>query len=441
MATFYRNKCFIVHKGYVIASALSLMALTASVSVQASITTDEPLPFASSQQASAVNKHYQARWTLGSDTLTERQRHTVFLELVSDTAITDVINVDTISAKDLFFEQTTTFWQYTRPTENGKRVEKAALKLELFPAKSGEFTLPSVNITLGRGDKVIDIPTQPLKVTVNALPEAAKGKIASPNVTVNQSVSDVEITEGGAVTRSVSLTVADLPGQYISELPFINQIEGVEIRTGNSRTSTQSFRADMAGTRSTDVHYRFIHKGQYTLPEMAFQWWNTEKNQVEEVSVPAISVTVSPAPPLPWGQRIEQWSSNIKLWLVEQRKNLFIGLLLMAGLWRLRFQFSHLWKALKVRSQTAIHSSTVKRLITIFWVAIGTKKRSRQAFYHWLDYRGIHDLNHYPTLKGGVHTNKQDHWHLKRSMVVWALTKEVRQEWLAKYQLKPINPA
>lgn len=437
MSTLFRNTRLISQLGSAFAFCMVLMA---SFNAKAAITTDDPLSVTPSQQRSTVNTQYHARWALGNETLTERQRHTVFLELVSDTAITDVINVDAVSTKDLFFEQTIKFWQYTRPIENGKRVEKAALKLELFPAKPGEFTLPSVNITLGRGDNTITIPTQPLKITVNALPEAAKGKIASPKVTVNQTVSDVEITEGGAVTRSVSLNVADLPGQYISELPFINQIEGVEIRTGNSQTTTQTFRADMTGMRTTDIHYRFVDKGQYTLPELSFQWWNTTKSKIEHISLPAITVVVNSAPPLPLDQRIELWSSNIKLWLEEQRKKLILGLLLVVGLWRLRFKLSHLWKALKVQSQTALHSPSVKRLITIFWVAIGTKKCSRQALYHWLNDRGIHDLNHYPTLSSGVHTNKQGHWYLKRSMVVWVLMKEVKQEWLAKYRLKPINP-
>ena len=435
MGTFKR---FIDDIGTAIAFGMILMA---SLSAQASISTNDPLSLASSQPPNTVNTQYHARWALGSETFTERQRHTVFLELLSDAAITDVINVETISAKDLFFEQTTTFWQYTRPTENGKRVEKAALKLELFPAKPGEFTLPGINITLGRSDNVVTIPTQPLKITVKALPEAAKGKIASPNVTVEQTVSDIEITEGGAVTRSVSLNVADLPGHYISELPLINQIEDIEIRTGNSQTTTQTFRADMTGTRITDIHYRFVHKGQYTLPELSFQWWNTTKRKVEKISLPAITVEVNSAPPLPLDQRIELWSSNIKQWLEEQRKTLILGLLVVLGLWRLRFKFSHLWKVLKVQVQTALHSSFVKRLITIFWVAVGTKKCASQALYQWFSYHGIYDLNHYPTLKNGIRTNKQGQWHLKRCIVVWVLTNEVRQQWRVKYRLKPINPA
>ena len=161
MSTLFRNTRLISHVSTAIAFSMVLMA---SLNAKASITTDDPLSVTPSQQLSTVNTQYHARWALGNETLTERQRHTVFLELLSDTAITDVINVDDISAKDLFFEQTTTFWQYTRPIENGKRVEQAALKLELFPAKPGEFTLPSINITLGRGDNKIYIPTQPLSL-------------------------------------------------------------------------------------------------------------------------------------------------------------------------------------------------------------------------------------------------------------------------------------
>ena len=440
MVTFLSTQHVVTRKVNAITMPLALtLALMVSLGVQASLTTDDPLPFTSSQQISTVNKPFHARWALGSDTLTERQRHTVFLELVSDTAITDVINVDSISAKDLFFEQTTTFWQYTRPIENGKRVEKAALKLELFPAKSGEFTLPSVNITIGRGDNVMHVPTQPLTITVKALPDAAIGKIASPKVTVNQSISDLEITEGGAVTRSVSLSVADLPGQYISELSFISQIEGVEVRTGRSHTTTESFRADMIGTRNTDIHYRFVNKGQYTLPDMSFQWWNTTKNQIEDISLPAITVMVNSAPPLPWDQRIERWRSGIKQWLEAQHHNLLLGLLIMTGGWRVRSTLSHLWKTFKVRSQTRIHSTSFRRLITLFWVAVGTKKRSRQALSHWLAYRGIHDLNHYPAMKNSIHTDKQGHWCLKRSKVIWVLSREAKQAWLAMYRLRPIN--
>ncbi|MGR5254078.1 hypothetical protein ACPV5S_17955 [Vibrio astriarenae] len=380
-----------------------------------------------------------ARWALGSETLVERQRHTVFLELISDTPITDVLSVESISASDLFFEQTTTFWQYTRPIESGQRVVKAALKLELYPAKSGQFTLPSVNIQLGRGDKAQQIPTAPLNIDVQALPQAAQGKIAAPSMNARQSLSETNITEGGAVTRTITLSVTDLPGHYIAELPFVEQIEGVEIRTGSSRATTDSFRAEMTGTRSTDVHYRFTTQGEYSLPAMTFEWWNTQTQQVETATVNAIKVQVNPAPPLPWDQQLEIWISKSKEWLLTQRRNLILSLLLLAAVWRFKPLISRVAERAR-RKQRHIAQHPLSQQVTfIAKVTMSSQHKLPKVIYSWLAQQAIYDIRQHPLTRSTIRFDSNGKWAVDKTRLVRGLLRELKQGYIQRYRLQLLN--
>ncbi len=144
------------------------------------LTTDDPLSAQRNLRQETNPRGWHARWVLESGTLTERQRHTVSLELLNDESIRQVLNIEQVSAKGLFIEQPSNFWNYGRSKVNGISKESASLKLELYPANAGEFTLPSVDITLGRGENAFVVRSDPLNIVVESLPKAAQGKIVSP---------------------------------------------------------------------------------------------------------------------------------------------------------------------------------------------------------------------------------------------------------------------
>lgn len=403
------------------------------------LTTDDPLSAQRNLRQEANPKGWYARWVLESGTLTERQRHTVYLEVLNDEAIRQVLNIGQVSAKGLFIEQPSNFWNYGRSKINGVSKESASLKLELYPAKAGEFTLPSVDITLGRGENAFVVRSDPLNIVVESLPKAAQGKIVSPQVTAQQQVTDVDITEGGAVTRTVTLNVQDLPGHYISELPFIEQIEGVEIRTGNSTTSTDAYRADLTGTRSTNIHYRFTNRGQYELPAMHFEWWDTDSRTPKMAKVDAISVNVMPAPPLPWDQRIEVAIESSKESLIKYRRSIVIAVLVLIALARFKPYFVKVAQRIWCQLRTLLLLPQVSLIKLVLVARFASVSQVEKAIYLWLRNQGIYDINHYPDAAKAIQRQQNGEVDVDRHALVTLLIRQLKQMSLVNYHLQPLN--
>lgn len=418
-----------------------LIGLLGIVPVKADSSTTTYDPLTSFQRIDNAEKArgWDARWRVESGAITERQRHTLYLEVLNDEPITQVINVDPVTERDLFFEQSSNFWQYGRTDFNGRAKEAAVLKFDLFPARSGRFTLPAVELRLGRDEGAFTVQTPPLAIEVMALPSEARGKIVSSNVTATQKVSQRNITEGGVVTRTITLNVNDLPGHYIAELPYVGQVEGGETRTGNSQTQTYAYRTELTGSRITDIHYRFTADGEYTLPHVQFEWWNTKAQQVETIILDSLLVNVSPAPGLPWKQRLEIGWVNGQQWLKEQHQAFLMWAMIIAVLWRLKPRFLGRYRCLAAWFESATQSDLYHRITTVGWIALGTRARARRALYAWLARQQQYDLTHNSAIRVCIDIDPIGKWRLHRYSLVVVLLSEGKRLWWDRYQLQPLN--
>ncbi len=258
-------------------------------------------------------------------------------------------------------------------------------------------------------------------------------------MSARQQVTDVEITEGGAVTRTVTLNVEDLPGHYIGELPFIEQIEGVEIRTGNSTTSTDAYRADLTGTRSTNIHYRFTNRGQYELPAIHFEWWDTDSRTPKTAKVDAITVNVMPAPPLPWDQRIEIAIESSKESLIKHRRSIIIAMLVLIALARFKPYFVTLAQRVWWKLRTLLLLPQVSLIKLILVVRFAPVSQVEKAIYLWLRNQGIYDINHYPDVAKAIQRQKNGEVNVDRQALVTLLIRRLKQMSLVNNHLRPLN--
>ncbi|MDR9826144.1 hypothetical protein RCJ22_11045 [Vibrio sp. FNV 38] len=381
---------------------------------------------------------WQAEWLIGNEPIQERQRHSVFLQLLNDESITGVIGLDKVSTDGVFIEQTSNFWQYGTLKSEGKSQAQAVLRFDLYPSSSGEFSLPAIHIKIGSADNIQVVQTPEKRFNVLALPENAKGKIVSSKVVASQKVSTTEITAGGAVTRTLTLKVNDLPGHYISEIPYLDHIKGVTIRTGNSNTNTVTNRSELVGSRSTNIHYRFEDKGRYQLPAMHFEWWNTKTKQVNELRIDAVDVIVSAAPPLPFDQRFENAINDAKNWFAKYKTTLIMLFIGFVSIVRFQYLWLKLWNRLVQRIKQAQANSNVQSVFFATKILCSSKIKAKYHLDRWLSEQGIYDVRHHPQLCTAL-TWSDGVLDIQQRKVARVIIKEIKEQWMARYQLKTLN--
>ncbi len=382
---------------------------------------------------------WQASWHLESEQFQERTQHTVYLRLSSEAPITQVLNVGAISQKDLFFEQASEFWVYGRETVNNRTFETAMMKYHLYPAKSGQFSLPEVIMTVGNGSEMIRTVAPQKRIEVQALNPQARGKLVSSKVSMSQALSSREITEGGAVTRTLRVDVDALPGHYIAQLPPMSAVEGAEVRVGNSDTTTAAYRGSLTGTRTTEIHYRFSESGDYELPEFKLEWWNETRHQVETILIPSEIVHVVPAPPLPWAQR---WDNAIEAsidWLVRKQRQLLLMMLSTVALYFTR----HCWLAPCVflqRRLARMARSQTTQLVTILLKSIFCGKATCEKLaYRWVRILSKSNIGYDNRLQRIIFRDKQNQLTVRKLPLLKYYLDTLCANHNQRYGLKEIN--
>ncbi|MCF4176834.1 BatD family protein [Vibrio sp. McD22-P3] len=408
-------------------------------SLQASTSVYDPLTSLQDIDNAERARGWQANWRLSNTELTERTRHTLYLEVSHYAPIDQVIHVEHVAERDLLFEQISNFWQYGRTQLNGRTLATATLKFDLYPTRAGNYILPSVELRVGSGESSFTFRSQPLTVDVLALPVASRGKLVAPNVTIAQSVSDNTLTAGGALTRTISVDVDDLPGHYIAELPFITQVEGVEVRTGNTRTRSDAFRGNLIGTRTTDIHYRFPMAGDFTLPAMTFDWWDTQTNMLKHIELAPIQVTVTPAPPLPWAQRVDIAIGNLKQALLAHRHTLVIVLLALAAVARTRSTLQRHLNQLKQRIVAIQHHAYCQQIKTIIRIMVYPQKKLSTYLYRYFAEIGVYDLVHHQALQAAIYHSQQGELRFKRCILARKMLRHLKSQTLSRYRLRELN--
>ncbi|WP_394240679.1 hypothetical protein [Vibrio astriarenae] len=377
---------------------------------------------------------WQAHWLVDDVDFQERQRHTIYLQLLNDEAIAGVIHLEMVTAKGLFIEQTSNFWQYGSFQQGNQTLAQAVLRFDIYPSSDGDFTLPSATIQVGRGENAFTINSQPKTFSVAKLPNESRGKIVSSKVALSQTATDVDITAGGVVTRSIKLEVNDLPGHFINDLPPLTQIEHVELRTGNSTTNTVTNRSELSGSRTTDYHYRFEQQGNYTLPPVHLEWWDSNTQQVKALDLKAIEVTVAPAPPLPLSQRLENMMLESKQWLEDNKWLLFFGVLITGAIVNCRAALVLHFKLLRNRVSKLTTHEDYQAIKTAILVATSPQPTAKKHLYRWLSHQRVYDV-----LTHNYVSTKRDGVNIERVQTCKLILLQVQKRWFARYRLKPLN--
>ncbi len=192
---------------------------------------------------------------------------------------------------------------------NGRQHLILESRFAIFPQTSGELTIPSViysvvpnverdlwNDPFGRNrSNLMRIPTEEKKITVQPVPAAANGKSWQPanKVTLNETWSSSldRLKVGEPVTRTITISADGLTGGQIAPLKS-QDVDGLTYypdQPQNNDTKNEN------GVQSTRVETTAIipnHGGEFTLPEVKVDWWDTRTQSMQTATLAAKKINV-----------------------------------------------------------------------------------------------------------------------------------------------------
>ncbi|MGL6314257.1 hypothetical protein [Vibrio sp. WXL103] len=315
----------------------------------------------------SAQAQWEARWIEPTDSGVERQKLTVWLEVYHPTQSNTEqnnagsVSVEPLQTRDFFYEQSA--FPVFKQTQIGDRhIFATAYRFDIFPRRSGKLLLPSAEVLIDSQS----IISSPLEITIDAQPSEAMGAMSAREVHVSQQLTSQQIRVGSIAQRTVRIETIDLPGYLIPRLPHPPMTSG-ELSEHVGSAGVTNERGIMRGYREFDLRYQFDEPGQYQLPEVAFQWWNSRTQSLESTTLSALTLEVNLLPPPSLSQRVNQWYLQASNLTTEQWLSMIVSYTLLISVTTL------LWRYLPLMLKQVSHA-VFNRLNTLsasllLWIA------------------------------------------------------------------------
>lgn len=394
------------------------------------------LVLVSNTSALAEPSSWYGEWVLPSSDIVERERVTIGLDIFSVNPMIGQIEVETFSMQDVFVEKPNLAPIYFTKVVRGERYQAARINYDLYIGRNGLFTIPELAVTISRQGKLqsqFRIDSQEFEV--KELPFEAHNLISTSELSLSQSTSTTTIVAGGVIERNIKLSVANLPGYLIAELPASQHIDGVEVFLGRTTTSMNAYGGELTGVRNTQRHYRLQEAGNYLLPAMDILWWDNTEKITKTSSIDAIEITVLPPPPLPLKQQLSQWKSNsinlIKEGWASYQRFLIIMTFMIAIVWFSR----HVIHRYAMRFVTKISSwcdnPTIAFIKLLFIVCITSDKQVKKLLWQKQAFFNKHKEPKDVQIQALSLESKKD--------VIVMIYRCILRKQIARFSLKPLN--
>ncbi|WP_189637809.1 BatD family protein [Thalassotalea sp. HSM 43] len=185
--------------------------------------------------------------------------------------------------------------------KNGQTYASQIREITLYPMQAGIYELPPiiVNVAVNSEQGVVkgQVTTKPIEFEV-MLPKALNGideYVVSENFELQVSgefEQDKAYKIGEAVTQRYQFKAAGVPAMMLPKIKTIS-IPGVGLYRNKPVLKDEDNRNILTGYRTEQVNFIFEEKGQYTIPEQVFYWWNLTTNRLETQVIEAQSWSVS----------------------------------------------------------------------------------------------------------------------------------------------------
>lgn len=192
---------------------------------------------------------------------------------------------------------------------NGRPGAVIETRYALFPQQSGELVIPSmlyqVAIDSGHRDiwdrfygnnqnNVLRLRTEEQRLNILPAPATHSNNwLPATNVSLSEhwSVSPDALKVGEPVTRSITIKADGLTAGQINPLQ-IPPVDGLTFYNDQAQTDDQKNQQGITGSRIETIAIVPTKAGDFTLPEMKIDWWDTANNTMRTATLPAVTLQV-----------------------------------------------------------------------------------------------------------------------------------------------------
>ena len=187
------------------------------------------------------------------------------------------------------------------------------LRFAVTPESSGQLHIPSYlwNIRtsnapsnrfgMGSGRSTLHrLKTEEFNVTVKPRPPeypAAASWLPAKSLTLSEAWSDnpPRFTVGEPVTRSITITARGLTGEQLPPITANLTSNDFKFYPDQPEITSDTDAQGKLGARKESMAIVPTRAGELTLPAIEVTWWDTQRDQLQNATLPARTVTVAPA--------------------------------------------------------------------------------------------------------------------------------------------------
>jgi hypothetical protein len=197
-------------------------------------------------------------------------------------------------------------------TENrsGESWQGLRYTLLLYPQRQGLLEVPSfqVNFTASTGygqePESFRFETKPLRIEAR-LPPGADGTgllVTSADFSVRTNwkprqtgEESLQLKVGDSLRLTIERQASSVPGMVFSPLPEFS-IDGLREYPETPRVNDRINRGELIGARTDSVSFICQREGSFEIPGIRFQWWDPDRERLNEEVSPGLSFEVIPNP-------------------------------------------------------------------------------------------------------------------------------------------------
>lgn len=197
---------------------------------------------------------------------------------------------------------------------NGKRYRIIERTYAITPEQSGELTLMSPMFAgevmvqskrrsgfLSFGEtKPVNILGEKLALNVRPIPDSYPSNaswLPSELLTLHQEwqPNSNEFKVGEPITRTITLTAAGLAKAQLPKIDMQAPL-GMKVYPDQAETHSNLSTERLVSQKKQNFALVASQPGQYTLPKITINWWNTVTNKYQQAVLPEQTITIAPNP-------------------------------------------------------------------------------------------------------------------------------------------------
>lgn len=171
------------------------------------------------------------------------------------------------------------------------------------PQNGGDLAIPPITLVLhvGQVNGEVKARTPPLKLSVKVVqrPAGAENAVATSRLDIKQTLdrSLTGLKQGDAFTRTITISAAGVQGMLLPPAQFA-AVKGLAVypKPAKVQDITKERQGFLGSSRVDAATYVIQQAGDYTLPGVSVQWWDTRANQLRTAQIPALQFSAAANP-------------------------------------------------------------------------------------------------------------------------------------------------